>query len=273
MIVQNAAAPDAEHFVITMDEHTAFAAQLALAFGNDRFEPVAPRALMLHVVQYHDAGWRALDASAPRDPATGLPYHLVKTPLARIVETSAASADFNAERHAFCGLLSSMHVWGLYNGRFGMSDKVLLNELAAENRAIVDGMLAREAARQERLRAELAANPDTAPWVEPARLMQNYKQLQLFDTLALYFNCIPEGARGPAWFTHVPLNGTSDTEVHVTPLAKGCYAFDPFPFAEDGIEVTFTGRYLAPVAGGDDVRDALGRLPTRSQTVRLVARH
>ena len=52
MIVQSATTPDSEHFVITMDEHTAFAAQLALAFGNERFEPVSP----------------------PSNRATGLPF-------------------------------------------------------------------------------------------------------------------------------------------------------------------------------------------------------
>ena len=273
MIVQNAATGTREHFVITMDEHTAFAGQLALAFGNARFEPVAPKTLMLHVIHYHDAGWRALDAQALRDPSTGLPYNLVKTPFAHIVETSVASPDFNSERHAFCGLLSSMHSWGLYNGRYGMSSKVLLNDLAAENRQVADGMLAGEVARQERLRAQLAANPETAAWIEEAHLFQNYKQLQFFDTLALYFNCVPEGERAPSVFTHVPLNERTDVEVQVTPIGSASYAFDPFPFNEDGIEVTFTGRYLAPIASGHDVREALSRLPSRSQTVRLVAKH
>ncbi|MFT4562134.1 MAG: hypothetical protein ACI9BW_001878, partial [Gammaproteobacteria bacterium] len=74
MIVQSAP-QGSKHFVITMDQHTAFSAQLAEAFGNERFEPVEPRSLMLHVIEHHDAGWRDLDAAALRDPETGLPYN------------------------------------------------------------------------------------------------------------------------------------------------------------------------------------------------------
>jgi len=272
MIVQGAA-PDAEHFVITMDQHTAFAGRLAALFGNDAFEPVAPRDLMLHVVSHHDAGWRELDRKALRDPATGLPYHLVKTPFARIVETSSLSPDFNATEHAFCELISSMHCWGLYNGRYGMSDKVLLNDLAAENRAVADAMLDREFARQERLKSTLAEDPATRPWVDDAHLFQNYKQLQFFDTLSLYFHCVPEGERRTSTFLHVPRSAQEDTEVTVTELGNGTYAFEPYPFNKDGVDLQFGGRWLAPVAEGPDVRDAFERAPVTSQKVRFVARH
>ena len=270
MIVQSAPA-DAEHFVMTMDQHTAFAGRLAALFGNSVFEPIAPREQMLHVINHHDAGWRALDTQALRDPETGLPYHLVRTPFARIVETSSASPDFNKGYHAYCELISSMHSWGLYNGRYGMSDKVLLNDLAAENRALADTMLEHELERQQRLRAILAAGPETTPWVEEAHLFQNYKQLQFFDTLALYFNCAAENERSTTTFTHVPMNAHADAEITLTPLGECAYAFTPFPFAESGIEVQFDGRYLAPVKEGLDVRAALTRAPIASQRVRLVA--
>jgi len=271
MIVQSASAPDAAHFVITMDQHTTFAARLAALFGNERFEPVSPREQMLYVIGHHDAGWRALDAQALRDPATGLPYHLVRTPFARLVETSAASPDFNGATHPYCELMSSMHSWGLYNGRYGTSDKVLLNDLAADNRSLAEPMLDGERARQQRLRAQLAADPATAPWVEESHLFQNYKQLQFFDTLALYFNCAPEGERGATSFAHVPLSAGADTDVTITPLGSATYAFAPFPFAEDGATVHFEGRYLTPVAEGPDVRAALDRTPLARQVVRLVA--
>jgi hypothetical protein len=272
MIVQGAA-PGAEHFVITMDQHTAFAGRLAALFGNNQFEPVAPRDLMLHIVSHHDAGWRELDRRALRDPSTGLPYHLVKTPFAYIVETSSLSPDFNAKEHAYCELLSSMHSWGLYNGRYGMSDKVLLNDLAAENRTIADAMLDKEIERQERLKSALAADPETISWIDDAHLFQNYKQLQFFDTLSLYFHCIPEGERGVSKFTHVPQNAHDDTEVTVIELENGTYAFDPYPFCEDGVELQFGGRWLAPVAEGPDVREMLERAPVASQKVRFIARH
>ena len=271
MIVQSAA-EGAEHFVITMDQHTALCARFAEHFGNEQFEPVEPRALMLHVIGQHDIGWRELDAQALRDPATGLPYNLVKTPFSRIVETSSVSPDINSERHPYCGLISSMHSWGLYNGRYGMSDKVLLDSLADDNRALADTMLEGEIERQQRLRTELESDPETASLTEEGRLFQNYKQLQFFDTLALYFNCVQEGARDEASFSHVPLNASEDTAVTIKPVETGVYALDPYPFDDaEGVELSFSGRYLSPVAHGDDVREDLERAPVTTQTFTLLA--
>ncbi len=269
MIVQNADA-GAEHFVITMQQHTALSGLFAAHFGNAQFEPIAPRELMLHVITHHDVGWAELDAKALRDPATGLPYNLVQTPFDLIVETSVKSANANGERHPYCELMSSMHSWGLYNGRYGMSDKVLLNGLADANRALADRMLAGEVARQKRLQEALGADQETAAWIEESHLFQNYKQLQFFDTLALYFNCQPEGKRERSSFSHVPLNGDTDTTVTVEPMGPGVYGFDPFPFDETDLEITFAGRYMAPVSAGDTVQAVLEQAPVALQSVRIV---
>ena len=270
MIVQSAA-DGAEHFVITMDQHTALSAQFAEHFGNDNFEPVEPRSLMLHVIEHHDAGWKELDELALRDPATGLPYNLVKTPLAHIVATSSASPDFNSECHPYCELISSMHSWGLYNGRYGMSDKVLLDSLVNDNRAEAEAMLEGEIERQERLKAQLKSDPETASLTEESTLFQNYKQLQFFDTFALYFNCVQESDREKASFSHIPLNASKDTEITIEPVEAGVYALDPYPFGRNDIELSFNGRYLASVAEGDDVREELERSPITSQSMRLIA--
>ncbi|MCE2512003.1 MAG: DUF3891 family protein, partial [Acidimicrobiia bacterium] len=126
MIVQPPAggAADAPHFVIAMHQHTAFAGSLAAGFGNDAFAGLEPAEPMQYIVDHHDAGWADLDARAPQNPATGLPYNLTATPLAQIVATSAASPKFNEAHHPFSGIISSMHTYGLYCGRYGLSDKI-----------------------------------------------------------------------------------------------------------------------------------------------------
>ena len=268
MIVQSAREGE-PHFVITMAEHTNFAGQLARAFGNDAFEAVEPRDVMLYIIDNHDAGWADLDQKADLDRKTGLPFNLVQTPFDEIVKTSAQSPDFNSRRHAYCGLLSSMHSWGLYNGRYGMSDRVLLNTLAEANRATADGMLDGELARQEQLKAELAADPETAAWVEESHLFQNYKQLQFFDTMALHFNCTHEGARPDTVFEHVPQSADKDADISVRLVEEGVYSLAPFPFAEDGFEPSFAGRYLAPVP--ENGESGLNAIDRSKQTVRLVA--
>ncbi len=268
MIVQSA--PEGEpRLVITMAEHTALAGQAARAFGNDRFEPVAPADEMLYIIDNHDAGWAELDRQAPTDAGTGLPFNLVETPFEKIIKTSAASPEFNTRRHPYCGLLSSMHSWGLYNGRYGLSDHVLLDSLAADNRIEADRMLDGELDRQKELKAELARDPATAPWIEEGHLMQNYKQLQFFDTLALYFNCKHDGERKMQAFEHVPMDQREDTTVTVEPVGETRYRLTPFPFAEDGIVLSFTGRLAAPAEAGAPVD--LAAIPPSSQSVRCVA--
>ncbi len=268
MIVQSA--PEGEpRLVITMAEHTALAGQAARAFGNDRFEPVSPADEVLYIIDNHDAGWAELDRQAPTDARTGLPYNLVETPFEKIIATSAASPEFNTRRHPYCGLLSSMHSWGLYNGRYGLSDHVLLDSLADANRADADRMLDGELERQNRLKAELATDPATAPWVEDGHLMQNYKQLQFFDTLALYLNCKHEGTRDAQAFEHVPMDRRDDTTITIEPVGESRYRLAPYPFAEDGIELSFTGRYARPADTGEPVD--LAAIPRSRQSVRCVA--
>ncbi len=66
-----------------MYEHTALCGQLARAFGNDEFEPLAPFDHMVYVIGNHDAGWAQFDHDPVTDAASGLPYDLIETPAPR----------------------------------------------------------------------------------------------------------------------------------------------------------------------------------------------
>lgn len=269
MIVQTA--PEgAPRFVIRMAEHTALSDRFADAFGNDAFEPVQTDEARF-IIANHDAGWAKLDSECRLDPATGFPYNLAETPFDLIMGTSTGSPDFNEAHHPFAGLLSSMHSWGLYNGRYGLSDVVLLDKVAEQNVPAAEDMLASEEARQERLKSELRADAQWAPRAEHAALMQAYKQLQFFDTLALYFNRVHEGAREPATFTHVPLNASEDVDIAVVPTGEGVYRVSPWPFAGDRLEVGFDGRYMTADRSGSERNASAAGLPVERQTITLVA--
>ena len=272
MIVQSAP-PGEARFVMTMMQHTAFAGRLARAFGNDEFEAVTPREEMLHVVDHHDDGWAALDAEFRIDPDSGLPYHLVHTPLEEIVRTSAGSPALNEAHRPYCGLLSSMHSWGLYNGRYGLSDHVLIDRFDAAVRPRLKAMLDGELERQRRLKGSLATDPRATAWLDEAHIMQNYKQLQFFDTLSLYFHCTHASERRADSFPHVPKNAAVDVTVEIEPQDEGTYALAPFPFAEPVVELAFEGRYVtpAPQAGETDSRARIVGTPVSRQTITLVA--
>ena len=279
MMVQTA--PQEEpHFVITMREHLDFCGQMARAYGNDRFERPEPYDQVLYVVDNHDRGWDDYDVNPGLDPSTGLPYLMSRTPAVASVKTNRGSPDFNETHHPYCGLLSSMHTWGLYNRRYGFSQFVVRAArntvsiiVADPNRSMVDKMLTDEVARQERLKRELAKTPATRPWLEERHLFQNYKQLTFFDTLALYFHLYHASERGEEVYIHVPMTADSDANVTAKKIDDRTYSLDPFPFAGDTLKLSCRGRYARPFAGdfpADKVGAALAAMPADMQTYQLV---
>ena len=269
MIVQSAK-DNQTHLVMTMDQHTSFAAQLAGCFGNEQFESVSPREQMLYVIRHHDAGWRLLDDLVLRDNNTGLPYNLGQTPFGKIIKTSQLSPDFNGETHPYCELISSMHSLGLYNGRYGMSDKVLLDILGDDNRELADTVLLKEKSRQALLKNLLIKDSETAGWIEDKNLLQNYKQLQFFDTLALYFNCSSEESRESISFSHVPESRVKDVTVNLQPIGLNQYELRPYPFNKSCIELFFYGRYMSPTKDEDSLRKIWQATPVERQIISLM---
>jgi hypothetical protein len=272
MIIQTASR-DQGRLAIMMHEHTALSGQFARAFGNDRFETIEPKDLMVYVIAHHDEGWAEFDRDPVTDENTGLPYNLVETPAKYITVTSRRSPDFNQRHHPYCGLLSSMHSWGLYNGRYGISNLVLIDRFPPQDRPLVDKMLAAELERQNRLKAEMAHDPQASAWLDEAHVFQNYKQLQFCDTLALYFNRTHEAARVEQTFARVPLNAREDVTVTIRPREPGLYELSPYPFTAHQSEFAFAGRYIEPGLheknGG--WATALKERPTQWEHFRLVA--
>jgi hypothetical protein len=274
-------APEGQpHFISTMQEHNQFCSDIASAFGNDYFEPPDPHEQMLFVIGNHDRGWDDWDTHPGLDAKTNLPCGLTNTPIPVAIQTNQGSPDFNERHHAYCGLLSSMHSYGLYHARLGVSEfrvrpggslSVPINpQFEAETKA----MLEREVARQQRLKSRLREDPIGRGWVEEKRLMQNYKLLQFFDTLTLYFHLRHPSTRAEERYVHVPFDSERDSDVVLRPLEKNTYALAPFPFAGDSLNVVCRGRYVAPFPKGEQPTDlgaALKKLPTIEQTLTFVA--
>jgi Protein of unknown function (DUF3891) len=271
MIIQTAPA-GVPRLAVMMHEHLALCSQFARVFGNDAFEPLAPLDAMNYVIAHHDAGWEEFDRDPVTDESTGLPYHLIDTPIKYITVTSRLSPDFNERQHPYCGLMSSMHSWGLYNGRYGISDSVLIDRVPQQDRPIADRMLDGELDRQRRLKAMIAKDAQMSAWLADDKLLQNYKQLQFLDTLALYFNRIHRDERVPQAFAHVPQNAKSDTTVTIAPREPGVYVLSPYPFAGKGAGFAFAGRPVHP--GEHEAKGGwpkvLKEAPTQWESFRLI---
>lgn len=268
MIVQTA--PDgAPHFVITQIDHARMSGDLAALFGNEHFARPEPWDLIVYTIAHHDEGWADVDAAPDRDPYTGLVHHLTKTPLEKLMMTSRQSPNFNEQRHPFCGILSSMHSWGLYNGRYGLSDKIFIDSIDPAQRLAVQAMLDEELRRQERLKRILLADPATAEWAAGNRLFWAYKLLQLFDTLALFFQMTHAAARTPTQFLHVPVHGEHDITLTVTPVAPDVATVAPWPFTTPQVVVRCRGRMMMPQPADTDMVALFASLPLTEQCYTL----
>ena len=279
MMVQTA--PQGEkHFVMTMMEHMDLCAQMARAYGNDRFQALSPFEEVFYAVANHDRGWDNYDQQPIVDPLTGLPYIMAKTPPSEAVKTNKGSPDFNEAHHPYSGLLSSMHTWGLYNGRYGFTRFTLRIRpgttsvpVAQSNRAMIDQMLEAELGRQKKLKAELAENPATRDLSEDPQVFHNYKQLQFFDTLSLYFHLYHASERGDETYIHVPISAEEDATVEIKQISDRVYKLNPFPFAGDGLTLVCKGRYTNPLPADCDRATAgamLRALPADNQTYELM---
>jgi len=273
MMIQTAP-PGEKRFISTMIEHLDLCHQFILAFGNDEFERPEPYEEFVYTVKNHDRGWDSFDANPVLDEKSGFPCGLGSGPVANVVNTSKLSPNFNEAKHAYCGLLSSMHSWGLYNERYGFSQFRVLDggksvPVPPGQEDTVKGLLDGELDRQARLKKLLSKNRETSKWIEEENLFRNYKLLQFFDTLALYFNMRHCSEHSEELFTHVPKTVNFDVEVSIRPAGDNYYRINPFPFKGDKLQVSCKGRYFEAVSS-DTVPEDLGTmlydLPTEHQT-------
>jgi hypothetical protein len=269
MIIQNASAGQPQ-FVIRQVDHAQVSGRYAASFGNDTFAPLEPKELMVFVAAHHDEGWAEADATPPRDPQTDLPYQFTEMPRPLVVPVHARSPEFNERHHPFCGLLASMHSWGLYHGRYGLAERATIDSIGPADKPALLAMLQGELARQARLQTQLAADPATRAWADDSMLFNCYQQLQFFDTLSLYFCMGDPAAPRPAVFRRVPLAVGMDVTITVRPLRSGFYSLSPYPFAADFLEVKLTGRYMLPVPPQADLAAVLDETPEEAQTFTLV---
>lgn len=269
MFIQ-AAPQGSPHFVIRQLDHARFSAIFARSFGGNGFAPLMPNDPMLYVIAHHDEGWKFLDDAPPYDPKTGLPYHLTQTPLSLLLKTGKGSPDFNEDYHPYSGLISSMHITGLYNGRYGMSNFVFIDNIPADMADAAHEMLKHEMQRQMFLTSVCAERPDSGHHVGEEQVMHNYKLLQFFDTLSIYFHMRHPSLLTEQTFTNVPRTVGDDVTVTVKPLGDNRFSMSPWPFVKDTVKATCEGRYLAPQPDEAGMRAAFAAAPVLPQTYVLV---
>lgn len=271
MIVQRVKSRETPIIIRNVD-HAETAEALARHFGNEEFAAPEPSELMAFLTRHHEEGWREIDDNPALNPETGLPFHLAETPMPLLLQKSAASPDFNELHHPWCGLLSSMHSWGLFHDRYGLSEKVSIKARPSGFIDQIEHMLAGELSRQKRLTELLRADPHAAQWAEASSIMSAYKLLEFFDMLALHFQMSGAGLRVDSIIPSVPAGyGLSDRTLQLHMTGPASARLTPYPFAASPLPVVCRARRLMPSRNRSEMIEKLRTQPFEIQIYTLCA--
>jgi len=235
--------------VVLQTDHAALAGQFAEAWGGEGFDPLRPRHQVVAATARHDDGWAVWERAPSllsRDGAVE-PRDFLDVQVLSHLALYRAQIAAVLDDDPYAGLLVSMHARGIYNHRNGTDPGLVLTFAGSEQRA-VDAFVA----EQEQLQAQLIDEhqiPEDERWA-------NYKLLQIFDRLSLYF-CMKDLQAGePSTLAPVPIRyGSQDTtELKIEPDSAWRVRMDPFPF--EGSEASFTVlRRTLPKRSWSDVEE------------------
>lgn len=237
---------DGSTYVSTQEEHAELSAQFAAHWGNGRFAQLRPYDTMVFATTYHDSGYREWEGLPRMNVEKGRPYgHRERIPGFEATELTAyrRNVDWVRDHDLYAGTLVSMHRTGLWRGRYDVltSPKPRVRELSAP----VQGVLGELEEQQQRDKATLAAGNtgfEEELWI-------NYRMLQLFDLLSLYFCCDGYGDDGfkEECLAPIPAGYTPDdsVELRITPNPDGSVKMAPYPFDVAPLRVSVRTRRMA----------------------------
>jgi hypothetical protein len=241
--------------LIGQPSHAWVSGQLARAWGNARFGPLAPFEEVCLAAEQHDIGMAEWDLAPTFNPDTGLPHSFTEMPLDVHLPLWTAAPHRLLRQSRYAALLTSMHGTRLY----AMRD---LSQSAPADAEQIRGYLAAQRRWQEELVASLGADAD--------EIARNSQLLWTWDYMSLAL-CL---GWPPCSIADVP---TADQPVSVS-LAPGSrpesVVVSPWPFRDaGGVTVRYEGQRLT---GAVDSPAALTRAvaaaPWETVSVELAAR-
>jgi hypothetical protein len=235
---------DGQQLLVTQDSHLNLAAQFARVWGNERFEQPEPLFILRYLARNHDAGWPDFDRDPPINPDTGLPHTILTSPPEQLASVHLRNVSRNHAFHPYAGLLSAMHIKGFFTSRLGMSKFVIIDEFRELYPDVIEPLIAECEELIERYTEEVAAEPGCEAWLEPDRLSANYRTLQIFDQLSLYF-CLGHTS-DRITLTNAPVTVTESADIVIEPVGDGVFQLDPYPLGEAPLTVLLDIRDVEP---------------------------
>jgi hypothetical protein len=238
--------------VIAQPAHAWVSGQLARAWGNARFGPVAPWEEVCLGAEQHDLGHAAWEAAPTLNPATGRPYSFLELPLEEHLRLWSTAGRLALAQGRYPALLVSLHGTGLYERRD-------LAALTAEQAAAVRAFLERERGFQEGLADSLRRDPRYAAHATGAALDRNRRLVAAWDALSL---ALCHGLRGRRTIGPVPTR-EAETVLALEPGGGSDeVVVSPWPFGRERVDLVVEARRLpGTFASEAAMRAALASAP------------
>ena len=224
--------PNGELTLIPQTDHSRFVGQLAAHWGNQEFAPLEPFESVVRAATFHDYGYLNWEPDPDVDEGSGEPYQFRGMPFSmRQLEAYQWCIDWLSSIDAYSGVLVSRHRTGLWKARYGM-----ITYPTAFNPPNLHPEISEFIERNENWQAE-ALPPAAQPTFQT-----NYRLLQVWDLLGLYFGC-----QEPCddYIEPVPTTyAVDDPGVRMTmrPTGDRRVAFEPYPFDKRGLKVQIASR-------------------------------
>ena len=241
---------------VTQPDHGRLAGHLAEAWGGDAWRP-EPWGPLVTAAHRHDDGWFPWE-EAPTLLPDGRPVDFLTLPTANRAHLYRRSVHVVAPRDLHAGVLTSLHVTGLFLGRYQPGKTRAIDMLSGREREVVE----RFVAEQEAWRAEMLGRID-AP-----HLTEQYELLQVFDMLSLTMCMRPGEELEGMNFDRVPMRPGAEPARMTVHRQGDTVILDPWPMASPSVTVGVPARYLAATRFPDvgTYRRALADAPVERLT-------
>lgn len=207
--------------LVGQTDHSRLVGQVAAHWGNATFDAPKPYESVVRAAMFHDYGWLRYETSPLLDAESGAPYSFLQVPLTPTQMASYQwSLDWMTDIDPYAGLIVSVHRTGLWKSRYGTITHPMGYNLKSPSKEIVE-FIERNEERQKALRAE----------VDDGTFDFNYKLMQVWDLLGLYFCCQDPYADhvNPVPTKYGNREG-AEVEMKMEPVGPRKVKFDPFPF-------------------------------------------
>jgi hypothetical protein len=223
--------------IVLQPDHGELAGQLAAQWGGSEVDAPVPQGSVQVAARRHDDGWAVWEREPTILAGTSRPTGFLEVAVPSHLTFYRACIAAVGEQDPYAGMLVSMHGSGIYNGRYGTQPGLGLKQ-SADYPELIQAFIAEQEQAQQRVIAELGID-DAQRWV-------NYRLLQVYDRLAIYFSMKDLEAGEAETIAPLPLRyDGSEGELRIEPAGAPWHVrMSPFPFAAGPARFSLVRRVL-----------------------------